>query len=440
MRNISVALSLPETEIQPSEAFLEARRAAEHGWSVIPVIGKKPDAERLRAATGAPSWKPFQTRQATVKQFSHWRDAEAFGLVTGPVSGLIALDIDPGGREALTGLHLPETVTANTPRGGYHYLYKQPARELQTGTDILGKGSHVDLRATGGYVVLCGSQARTWVDGLGPDQVTLAPCPDWLLKAAKTKTTKPEKTLTDLQTFLPLGKKEASIKYGILASPTELPTPLLRLKGQNLTRWFSDQACAVAMARSMGIDAGYVGQGFCDVLPSRKPDTNPSAALYQHETGQVLYRSWRPSVKGWYTLSEVRASLAYKKPVKLVDQDSTGRITRVQPEHVCWGIRLMTEAGLTAPADVPHRPLPPGAPKAVAKVYAGFLSLLGCKWRHTPGDATPFSWRFASAWCGVGQRQAGDAIQWLLSKGFLVVAGKHRRITLFLPRTVNERR
>jgi len=438
VRETSVARPLPETESEPSEAFLEARRAAEHGWSVIPCQGKKPDAERLRAATGAPSWKPFQTRQATVKEFAHWRDAEAFGLVTGPVSSLIALDVDPGSTEAITGLHLPETVTANTPRGGFHYLFKHPAQELQTGVDILGKGSHVDLRASGGYVVLCGSQGRTWIDRLGPHEITLAPCPDWLLKIARKKTTKPEKTPAELQPCLALKEKEASIQYSILAS-SELPTLLLRLQGQNLTRWFADQACAVAMARSMGIAVDRVGQAFCDVLPNRKPDKKPSAALFQHETGQVLYHSFRLS-KGWYTLSEVRASQAYKKPVKLVDQDSSGRITRVRPEHICWGIRLMTEAGLTAPADVPHRQLPASAPKGVAKVYAGFLLLLGCKWRHTPGDATPFSWRFASTWCDVGERQAGDAIQWLLSKGFLVVAGQYRQTTLFLPRRVNDRR
>ena len=69
----------------------------------------------------------------------------------------------------------------------------------------------------------------------------------------------------------------------------------------------------------------------------------------------------------------------------------------------------------------------------VRKVYEGFEFLLACKWRHTPQAPAPFSWRFAAAWCGLGERHIGEAMRWLLAHGFLRRVGRHRQAALFLP-------
>jgi hypothetical protein len=82
---------------------------------------------------------------------------------------------------------------------------------------------------------------------------------------------------------------------------------------------------------------------------------------------------------------------------------------------------------------VPSRALPSDAPPAVRAVYDGFLFLLACKWWHTPHAPTPFAWRFAAAWCGLGTRQAGQAMRWLLARGFLRQVGTHQRTALFVP-------
>jgi hypothetical protein len=59
--------------------------------------------------------------------------------------------------------------------------------------------------------------------------------------------------------------------------------------------------------------------------------------------------------------------------------------------------------------------------------------LLGCKWWHTPQAPTMFSWRFAAAWCGLGERHVGEAMHWLLAHGWLRQVGRYRGMVLFLP-------
>jgi hypothetical protein len=128
----------------------------------------------------------------------------------------------------------------------------------------------------------------------------------------------------------------------------------------------------------------------------------------------------------WFTLPEVRASLAYGQARWLEDGETW-----------VWQMRLFIEAGIVPPAPVKARPLPPGVRRTVYRLYEGFRLLLGCKWLLKPGEPTTFAWRFASAWCGVGERHIGEAMIWLLQHGYLRKVGAHRRTALFqLGRTV----
>lgn len=434
MREISVALPLPETEKQRSEAFDEAYDAAARGWSVIPCEGKKPDIQLLKAATGETGWKQYQEHCPSLANLLAWSDAEGFGLVTGKVSGLVVLDVDPGGKKALKGKPLPETVTAHTPRG-FHYLFKQPKNLLHSSINLLGKNSHIDLKAEGGYVVLPGTTGRTWVQGMSPADIPLADCPDWLLKAAKTK---PKTEPLSLPLGMGKAGEVASNKYLLLSTST-IPTSAGPLKEGRLTHFFRDIPSVLTMAKVIGIDVDQVGQAFLDILPSQKPDTKPSASLYQHPgTNLVLYRSWRSATEGLYTLGEVRASQAYGKPVKLVQWNAEGGIKKLTPEHAAWSLLVIVEAGLVRPADVPHRPLPKvlpdTAPYGVRLVYDGFLLLLACKWLHTKGAPSLFTHSFAGRWCGLGENQATAAKKWLLKKGYLqILDKKYKKWALFMP-------
>ncbi|NIM04098.1 MAG: hypothetical protein GTN65_00385 [Armatimonadetes bacterium] len=201
-------------------------------------------------------------------------------------------------------------------------------------------------------------------------------------------------------------------------------------------RWLADQNAVIEALTRLGIPQRAIieiGNGFCCVLPGHD-ERRPSAALYRGDNGLILYACWHGrsgTGPDWYFPAEVLASQAYGKAVKLN-----------RPELAAWTLRQLVEIGFLAPAPVPYVDLPAGATQAVSKVYEGFRLLLGCKWLHTPGAPSAFSWRFASAWCDVTYRLAGDAIKYLLGSGHLLPAGKQtrrgRELTVFLPGTVRD--
>jgi hypothetical protein len=183
---------------------------------------------------------------------------------------------------------------------------------------------------------------------------------------------------------------------------------------------------ALACAASLGLPIDRVGHAFLCVLPGHI-ETHPSASLHwDPHTGALQYRDWhRCSGVEWYALPDVRASLA------------CGQALRLRGQSVAtWQLRLLVEAAILEPYPVPASSLSPGVPTAIRLVYAGFLLLLGCKWRHTPEMPTPFAWRFAAAWCGVEVRQVGEVMHWLLAHGFLRQVGTHQGTALFLPGVV----
>lgn len=83
------------------------------------------------------------------------------GVATG--NGLVVLDVDcKNGKDGfgslakvgLTKARLAQfgTFTVRTPGGGIHYYFKTET-DVRSGADVLGKGSGVDLRGAGGYIV-----------------------------------------------------------------------------------------------------------------------------------------------------------------------------------------------------------------------------------------------------------------------------------------------
>lgn len=190
---------------------------------------------------------------------------------------------------------------------------------------------------------------------------------------------------------------------------------------EELRALFRRPDIALACAAALGLPLDRVGQGFICILPGHAED-HPSASLHwDPKTGALQYHDWhaRSGVE-WYTLPDVRASVAHREAVRLRG-----------PSVATWQLRLLVETGLLEPYPVSSRALPADVQPAVRKVYDGFVFLLGCKWRHTPQVPTPFSWRFAAAWCGLGARHVGEAMHWLLAHGFLRQVGTHQRMALF---------
>ena len=165
-------------------------RAALHyrrrGWSVLPI--------RPRDKRPLLPWQPLQRALPTEAQiqdwFRRWPRAN-IGIVTGAISGLVVIDIDPqhDGDESLARLErehgpLPHTVEAITGGGGRHLYFAHPGGQAR---NKAGLAAGIDLRGDGGYVVAPPSihpsgRAYVWEVSHHPDETAVAPLPYWLLQ------------------------------------------------------------------------------------------------------------------------------------------------------------------------------------------------------------------------------------------------------------------
>lgn len=169
-----------------SDSGLSLKAALDYGrlgWSVIPVEprGKRP---LLR-------WQVYQYRRAGVPEiaewFQRWPDAN-IAVVTGIVSGVVVLDLDPrhGAAASLERLDreqgpLPDTVEASAGGGGRHLYFAHPGDIIRNRVGLL---PGIDLRGDGGYVVappsIHGSgEPYRWVRS--PEVLYPLPLPGWLL-------------------------------------------------------------------------------------------------------------------------------------------------------------------------------------------------------------------------------------------------------------------
>lgn len=173
-----------------ADAALAYRR---RGWSVLPL---QPGEKRplLR-------WEKFQRAppgEAEIQRwYATWPEANV-GIVTGDVSGLVVLDIDPkhGGDRSLDRLEalhgkLPATIAATTGGGGRHLYFAHPGGVVR---NRAGLAQGIDLRGDGGYVVAPPSRHPSgrfyaWEPGSEPERVGLADLPSWLLDAARGRGT-----------------------------------------------------------------------------------------------------------------------------------------------------------------------------------------------------------------------------------------------------------
>jgi hypothetical protein len=178
-------------------ALASALSYAARGWSVVPVHGIAHGRCTCgRADCPAPGkhphvrWEAAMHERASKEQirdwWRRWPDANV-AIVTGCVSGLVVLDIDPrsGGDGALAALEahqgpVPRTVEARSGGGGRHLWFAAPG---ELSSIVLAPG--VELKAERSTVIappsLHVSGARyAWLPGRGPDEVCLAPLPGWL--------------------------------------------------------------------------------------------------------------------------------------------------------------------------------------------------------------------------------------------------------------------
>jgi len=139
--------------VRPSGPFAAAAAALlARGWSPIPLVAR--DKRPLLP------WEPYRHRPPLPAELAFWRARwpEAnVGIVTGAVSGLVVLDVDPekGGEASLAALEatfgrLPATLSVRTGGGGRHLYFAHPGEPVPC---AVGLRPGLDVRGDGGYVV-----------------------------------------------------------------------------------------------------------------------------------------------------------------------------------------------------------------------------------------------------------------------------------------------
>lgn len=155
------------------------------GWSVIPLVARQ---KRPLVA-----WESYQTRAPARETVAGWLARWPrcnLGVVTGRVSGLVVLDVDPAhdgtaSLEALEVAHapLPPTQETRTGGGGRHLYFRHPGGNVRNRAAI---APGLDVRGDGGYVVAPPSihpsgAPYEWLTGRGPQDIPCAALPGWLL-------------------------------------------------------------------------------------------------------------------------------------------------------------------------------------------------------------------------------------------------------------------
>jgi hypothetical protein len=198
-------------------AAMAAATYLARGWSVLPLAPRE-KRPLIR-------WEALQMARPSAADvgswFRRWPDANV-GIVTGEISNLVVIDIDPyhGGDASLDRLEhrfgaLPSTIEATTGGGGRHLYFAHPGDLVR---NRAGLAQGIDVRGDGGYIVAPPSihpsgRPYVWVSGHSPDDMSLAILPRWVFSA--TRSLRARRTAADWRRLVregvPEGQRNATI-------------------------------------------------------------------------------------------------------------------------------------------------------------------------------------------------------------------------------------
>jgi replicative DNA helicase len=177
------------------------------GMPVLPLDGKVP---RNRGGLTKASTDVSQVAE----WFRRWPDANV-GVVTGPRSGFVVLDVDgPAGLRSLAEIEKRHgrirTAQVLTSSGGRHLWFRYPAETIRNSTGVVGEG--LDVRGDGGYVVAPPSvhengNAYRWTRELEH----VADCPAWLLEDARKRRNGAPTIAAVIPEVIPEGTRDATL-------------------------------------------------------------------------------------------------------------------------------------------------------------------------------------------------------------------------------------
>lgn len=155
-------------------------------WHVFPL---RPRAKVPATANG---FKDATVDRDKIRRYWARHPDANIGIATG-ASGLLVVDLDATDGHCAEALDLfknlgdaPYTYRVTTPRGGEHHYFTVDC-EVPCSASRLGY--HIDIRATGGYVVAAGSV--TDIGAYVEFDAELAPAPAWLIEACRRRPARP---------------------------------------------------------------------------------------------------------------------------------------------------------------------------------------------------------------------------------------------------------
>lgn len=366
-------------------ALEEALALHDRGWNVVPMDGKRPHPDVLKAVHGHYEWLPLRDRRASAVEVAAWFDidpAAGLGLIVPP--GHVVVDVD---KPSLFGHRHPPTPTVATSRG-FHLHF---AGDVQGVHDF----PWGEVRGGGSIVVLPPSRhpdtgvAYEWRIGL--DEVEMAPLPEALNPSINHREEPPNSIGT------------------IGPSESDGAEPNLSADDWAVSRVFA----YLGRPRALNPQTGRATTFRC-LLP-KHTDADPSAAIFRSkDSGTWRYVCF--SCGAWLSMARLYAAIVSGT----VDRDDE----LPTPAAARWLRRLWHDAGV-APVELLHMPEPDG-PREVRQVAEGFRLLASVRLALGDTDPVPFSTAFAAAWTGLPVEVAEAALKELRRQKWLRPLGKSK--------------
>jgi putative DNA primase/helicase len=172
------------------------------GWCPIPI-------KKRSKQTALGQLAPYLKRPATLEEIGAW-SWSGVGIVTGPLSGVLVLDVDGAEGEAELQKHgHPVTPMARTQSGGLHLYFIHPDHHVPTGIRV---APGLDVKAAGGYVVAppsVGPSGRPYEWIVSPEEAELADPPAWLIELLERE--RPKGAAGPVGEHIPEGRRNKAL-------------------------------------------------------------------------------------------------------------------------------------------------------------------------------------------------------------------------------------
>lgn len=362
------------------------------------------------------------------------------GAPTGEQMGAFVLDVDvhkddngvvTNGYHTLAALEdmhgpLPRTAVAKTAGGGEHHYFRYVPGVRNRG----GMGAGLDLRGSGGFVIMPGSKLETgaeyiWLDWEGDGLPPVPDAPEWLLDLVLP----PEDVREALQTnytYHP-GDNTAYVERAVSAELSDLASTMQGGRGEavnksafSLGQFVGAGALSRAEAEAGLFDAAYANgvvaaDGEKEIRKKikrgldagiKEPRAIPESTQWPVADFTALIQSGARKL-----LAEAARDKELYEPAETVPEYQLEAVHDLEALTTPGGLVEDLIDWITSSAEQPSRPL------ALAAVLPLISSLAGARYSTGTRDTRPNIYTVALADSGFGKEHARSQIKRLLMSG-----------------------